>query len=57
MPKIKIEIIIDDERMEKVVYKIQESANTGKIGDGKIFILPIEKAIRVRTGETGNIAI
>ena len=57
IPKIKIEIVIDDDRSEQVVQKIREAANTNKIGDGKIFVLPVEEAIRVRTGETGSDAI
>lgn len=57
IPKIKIEIVVDTDVVHRVVEKIREAANTGKIGDGKIFISPIEEAIRVRTGETGNDAI
>ena len=57
IPKIKIEIVIDDVKVQAVVEKIQQAANTGKIGDGKIFVLPVEEAIRVRTGEKGKDAI
>ena len=57
IPKIKIEIVIDTDRADQVVETIREAANTGKIGDGKIFVLPIEQALRVRTGETGGDAI
>ena len=57
IPKIKIEIVVDSDRAEQVVQKIREAANTGKIGDGKIFVFPVEEAIRVRTGETGEDAI
>ncbi|MEE8479735.1 MAG: P-II family nitrogen regulator [Desulfobacterales bacterium] len=57
IPKIKIEIVVESERADQVVDKIQESAKTGKIGDGKIFVLSIEQAIRVRTGEKGKDAI
>ena len=57
IPKVKIEIVIDTERAEKVVDTILKAANTGKIGDGKIFVLPIENAVRVRTGEKGEEAI
>jgi nitrogen regulatory protein PII len=57
IPKVKIEIIIEDSRAEEVVKQIQTAANTGKIGDGKIFVLPIDEVIRVRTGETGKDAI
>jgi nitrogen regulatory protein PII len=57
IPKIKIEIVVDSDRADQVVAKIREAANTGKIGDGKIFVIPVEQAIRVRTGETGVDAI
>lgn len=57
IPKIKLEIVIEDSRVQAVVEKIQHAANTGKIGDGKIFVLPVEEAIRVRTGEKGKDAI
>lgn len=57
IPKIKIEIVVDDKQVDKVTKVITDAANTGKIGDGKIFVLPVEGAIRVRTGETGEDAI
>jgi nitrogen regulatory protein P-II 1 len=57
IPKVKIEIVVDAERADQVVEAILESAKTGKIGDGKIFVLPVEEAIRVRTGEKGSDAI
>ena len=57
IPKIKIEIVTDDARVAQVVDKIREAAFTGKIGDGKIFVFPVEQAIRVRTGETGTDAV
>jgi nitrogen regulatory protein PII len=57
IPKIKIEIVVDKDRADQVVQKIREAANTNKIGDGKIFVLPVEEAVRVRTGETGTDAI
>jgi nitrogen regulatory protein PII len=57
IPKIKIEIIVAADQTNQVVETIRKSANTGKLGDGKIFITPIEGAIRVRTGETGKDAI
>jgi nitrogen regulatory protein PII len=57
IPKIKIEIVAEAGRVDEVVDKIREAANTGKIGDGKIFIFPVEQAIRVRTGEKGKDAI
>jgi len=57
LPKIKIEIIVEQEKVDPVVKKILECARTGKIGDGKIFVLPVEEVIRVRTGESGTDAI
>ncbi|HPA15167.1 MAG TPA: P-II family nitrogen regulator [Desulfobacterales bacterium] len=57
IPKIKIEIVIDSSMAERVVETIQQAAKTGKIGDGKIFVSPVEAAIRVRTGEKGKDAI
>jgi nitrogen regulatory protein PII len=57
IPKIKLEIVVDAGRVEQVVTKIRESAYTGKIGDGKIFVLEVEQAVRVRTGETGIDAV
>ena len=57
IPKIKIEIVVDDERADQVVQKIREAANTNKIGDGKIFIISVENVVRVRTGEEGENAI
>jgi nitrogen regulatory protein PII len=57
IPKIKIEIVIDDQWTDKVIDAIKSSAFTGKLGDGKIFIYSVEEAIRVRTGETGTDAI
>ena len=57
IPKIKLEIIVDAAQVDQVVAKIKESAYTGKIGDGKIFVLPVEEVIRVRTGEHGKEAI
>ncbi|MBW2575890.1 MAG: P-II family nitrogen regulator [Deltaproteobacteria bacterium] len=57
IPKVKIEIVVEASRADEVVRKIQDAANTGKIGDGKIFVFPVEQAIRVRTGEKGKDAI
>jgi len=57
IPKIKVELVIEDDRTEQVIQTIQDAANTGKIGDGKIFVLSIEEAVRVRTGERGKDAI
>ena len=57
LPKVKLEIVVDDEMLERAVEAIQTAAHTGRIGDGKIFIVPIEDVVRVRTGERGNDAI
>jgi len=57
IPKVKIEIIVDSDRADQVVAAIEKAANTGKIGDGKIFVFSIEEVIRVRTGERGKEAI
>ena len=56
-PKIKFEIVVAEDRVRKVVETIVEAARTGKIGDGKVFVLPIEQAIRIRTEEWGDTAI
>ncbi|HOM29013.1 MAG TPA: P-II family nitrogen regulator [Deltaproteobacteria bacterium] len=57
IPKVKIELVVADNAVEGVVRTIMEAAKTGKIGDGKIFILPVEDAIRIRTGESGPDAL
>jgi len=57
LPKMKIEIAVDDGRVEQVVETIMNTARTGKIGDGKIFVIDLEQVIRIRTGETGPQAI
>ncbi len=57
VPKIKIEMIVSDDLVPRVVEAIQEAARTGEIGDGKIFLLPVEKAVRIRTGEQDEDAI
>ena len=57
LPKVKIEIVLSDDLVERAVEAIRKSAQTGRIGDGKIFVSHIEDAIRIRTGETGNDAI
>ena len=57
LPKIKLEIICDDEKVSSIVDVISKSANTEKIGDGKIFIINVDEVIRIRTGETGSEAI
>jgi nitrogen regulatory protein P-II 1 len=57
LPKVKIEVVIDDASVDRAVEAIQQAAHTGRIGDGKIFITPVEEAIRIRTGERGADAI
>ena len=57
LPKIKIEVVLEDAMVDKTVEAIMSAARTGKIGDGKIFVSPIEDAIRIRTGERGSDAI
>ncbi|MGN0904697.1 MAG: P-II family nitrogen regulator [Alphaproteobacteria bacterium] len=57
VPKVKLEIVVEDERVERTVQTIVEAAHTGKIGDGKIFILPVEDAVRIRTRERGEDAL
>lgn len=57
LPKIKIEIVLDDGLLERAVEAIQKAAHTGRIGDGKIFVSTIEEAVRIRTGEIGSEAI
>ncbi|MDT8379684.1 MAG: P-II family nitrogen regulator [Desulfotignum sp.] len=57
VPKIKLEIVVSDDRAEETIETVRNAANTGKIGDGKIFVLNVEKAIRVRTGETDTDAL
>ena len=57
IPKIKLEIVIEASQAEQIVNTIRESANSNKIGDGKIFVLPVEEVVRVRTGEKGKDAI
>ena len=57
VPKVKIEVAVDNALADKVIEAIQNAAQTGQIGDGKIFMLPLELAVRVRTGETGSAAL
>ncbi len=57
LAKTKIELIVNDEEVDNVVKLITDSAKTGKIGDGKIFVMPVNEVIRIRTGETGNEAV
>ena len=57
LPKVKLEIIASDEKVPDIIAAIEKSAKTGRIGDGKIFVMPIEEVIRIRTGERGSDAI
>ena len=57
LPKMKIEMVVNDDAVENAISAIIEAAGTGNIGDGKIFVIPVEEAIRVRTGERGDIAL
>jgi nitrogen regulatory protein P-II 2 len=57
LPKVKIETFVKDDLADKVVEEITNAARTGKIGDGKIFVVPVEQAIRIRTGEAGDEAL
>jgi nitrogen regulatory protein P-II 1 len=57
LPKVKIEVVVDQTLAGKVIEAIKKAARTGKIGDGKIFVLPVEEVVRIRTGETGKEAI
>jgi nitrogen regulatory protein P-II 2 len=57
LPKIRVEIAIDDDQLEGVVEAIISAAQTGRVGDGKIFVTPLEEVIRIRTGETGSDAV
>jgi len=57
LPKVKIEVVLNDDQVDSAIASIVEAAKTDKIGDGKIFVSPVEQAIRIRTGETGSDAI
>ena len=57
LPKVKIEVVLTDDMVERAIEAIQTAARTDKIGDGKIFVSPVEQAIRIRTGETGDDAV
>jgi nitrogen regulatory protein P-II 1 len=57
LPKVKLEIVVGDQATERVIDAICRAARTGNIGDGKIFVMPVEEAIRVRTGERGDVAV
>ena len=57
LPKVKIDVVVDDDALEEVVKVIVKAASTGRIGDGRIFVSPVDDAIRIRTGESGDVAI
>jgi len=57
LPKVKIELVVADSQVDRALSVIQEAAHSGRIGDGKIFVLPVEESVRIRTGETGDAAI
>jgi nitrogen regulatory protein P-II 1 len=57
LPKVKIEVVLDDDQVDGAIEAIVQAAKTDKIGDGKIFVSPIEQSIRIRTGETGSDAL
>ena len=57
LPKLSLELVITDEQVEETIEAIKSAANTGKIGDGKIFVCSVEQAVRIRTGETGDAAL
>jgi len=57
LPKLKLECVLMDDKVEAAVHAIQEAARTGNIGDGKIFVIPVQEAVRIRTGETGDTVV
>ena len=57
LPKVKIEVVVRDDVVETAIESIIKAARTGKIGDGKIFVMPVEQVVRIRTGETGEVAL
>ena len=57
LPKVKLEIVVPEDRVEQVVETVMKSAHTGRIGDGKIFVLPVDEVIRIRTGDKGASAL
>jgi len=57
LPKVKVEVVVDDSQTDSVVEVIAKAANTGRIGDGKIFVVDVQSAMRIRTGETGAEAL
>jgi nitrogen regulatory protein P-II 1 len=57
LPKTKVEVVVPDDKVEQIIEVIQKVARTGQVGDGKIFIIPVEDAVRIRTGESGEGAL
>ncbi len=57
LPKIKIEVVVSDDMVEDVIEAVVDAAHTGRIGDGKVFVVPVEEAVRIRTGERGSRAL
>ena len=57
LPKVKLEVVVSDQLVDRVVEAIASAAQTGRIGDGKIFVMPVEQVVRIRTGETGEAAL
>ncbi len=57
LPKIKIEVVLSEDKVEEALDAILKAARTGKIGDGKVFVMPVEEAVRIRTGETADAAV
>jgi len=57
LPKVKVETVVDGDQVDKVIEAVSKAANTGKIGDGKIFVINVEQAVRIRTGEVGSEAL
>ena len=57
LPKVQLEVVVPDDLVEKVTLALSEAARTGSIGDGKIFVIPVEEAVRIRTGERGDAAL
>ena len=57
VPKVRFEIVVDDERVDELVEVICQTARTGEVGDGKVFIAPVEEVVRIRTGERGDAAV
>lgn len=57
LPKVKVEVVVADERVDETVKAVVDAARTGKIGDGKVFILPVDEAVRIRNADTGDTAL